>query len=452
MTSVLPNILTAVPSKKEKLPLSVTHPELAKEADGWDPSAFRPGSNKIVSWKCPIGHTYLSEISKRTYRTDACPYCSNRKLLIGFNDLKSKFYEIAIEAFQWEPSEVKFNEMKPLRMWMCSFGHTWEASCNSRIKGGGCHVCQGDLVVNGINDLLTTHPVIALSANGWDSTAYSSGSDAKKEWRCPKGHLWTATISSRIKGNGCSYCGKKKVDTGINDLGTLFSTIAKDAYGWDPAKVFPYSNKKLEWLCGKGHIYIDTPNHRTTRQTGCTICSNHQVLIGFNDLNTTNPKLAVQAHLWNPTTVTEGSSKKKKWKCNEGHIWDAIVASRRINGCPTCSIYGFDPNSDAYFYFLAHARWQMYQIGITNYPDSRLKGHRKLGWKLLEMRGPMDGHLTQQWETAILRMLKVKGADLSNENIAGKFDGYSEAWSKSTFEVKSIKELMRLTEEFEERK
>lgn len=43
------------------------------------------------------------------------------------------------------------------------------------------------------------------------------------------------------------------------------------------------------------------------------------------------------------------------------------------------------------------------------------------------------------------------GADLLNETIAGKFDGYSEAWSKSTFEVKSIKELMQLTEEYEEK-
>ena len=91
----------------------------------------------------------------------------------------------------------------------------------------------------------------------------------------------------------------------------------------------------------------------------------------------------------------------------------------------------------------------MLQIGITNVPESRLGSHRKLGWEVLELRGPMDGHLTQQWETAILRMLKAKGADLSNDKIAGKFDGYSEAWSKSTFEVKSIKELMRLTEEFE---
>jgi hypothetical protein len=62
----------------------------------------------------------------------------------------------------------------------------------------------------------------------------------------------------------------------------------------------------------------------------------------------------------------------------------------------------------------------------------------------------MDGHLVRQWEKAILGMLKAKGADLSNKKIAGKFDGYSEAWSKSTFEVSSIKELMRLTEEYEE--
>jgi len=62
----------------------------------------------------------------------------------------------------------------------------------------------------------------------------------------------------------------------------------------------------------------------------------------------------------------------------------------------------------------------------------------------------MDGHLTQQWETAILGMLKAKGADLSNSKIAGKFDGYSEAWSRSTFEAGSLIELMRLADEREQ--
>ena len=47
-------------------------------------------------------------------------------------------------------------------------------------------------------------------------------------------------------------------------------------------------------------------------------------------------------------------------------------------------------------------------------------------------------------------MLRFRKADLANSQIAGKFDGYSEAWSESTFPVKSIKEIMRMTEEFEE--
>jgi uncharacterized protein involved in propanediol utilization len=61
----------------------------------------------------------------------------------------------------------------------------------------------------------------------------------------------------------------------------------------------------------------------------------------------------------------------------------------------------------------------------------------------------MKVYLTEQWETAILCMLKAKSVDLSNEKIVGKFDDYSAAWSKSTLPVKSTKELMQLTEEFE---
>ena len=140
-------------------------------------------------------------------------------------------------------------------------------------------------------------------------------------------------------------------------------------------------------------------------------------------------------------------------RCDEGHIWVTTVLSRSQGyGCPTCAKSGFDPNKDAHIYFLSHQNWEMYQVGITNVIEQRIKSHMKSGWEVIELRGPMDGLIARDWETAILRMLKAKGADLSNSKIAGKFDGYSEAWSKSTFKVKSIKELMRLTEEFEEGK
>ena len=180
------------------------------------------------------------------------------------------------------------------------------------------------------------------------------------------------------------------------------------------------------------------------------MCANKKLLVGFNDLATRYPELALEADGWDPTTIISGHT-KKKWKCAKGHRWASDVLSRtgRDIGCPSCAKYGFDPNRDGYLYFLVHENWELFQIGITNTPDQRLNDHKILGWEVLEIRGPMDGHLTQQWERAILRMLKSKGADLANRKIAGKYSGYSEAWSKSTFEVKSIKGLMQLTEEFE---
>ncbi len=47
-------------------------------------------------------------------------------------------------------------------------------------------------------------------------------------------------------------------------------------------------------------------------------------------------------------------------------------------------------------------------------------------------------------------MLKKRGAKLAPENVAGKFDGYTEAWMQSSLPVKSIRELMRMVEEVEE--
>ena len=40
-----------------------------------------------VFWKCPLGHSYDMYIGNRTRRNDQCPFCSNKRLLIGFNDL-----------------------------------------------------------------------------------------------------------------------------------------------------------------------------------------------------------------------------------------------------------------------------------------------------------------------------------------------------------------------------
>ena len=62
----------------------------------------------------------------------------------------------------------------------------------------------------------------------------------------------------------------------------------------------------------------------------------------------------------------------------------------------------------------------------------------------------MDGLSAQEYETSILRMLRKNGAELSPEEVAGKFDGYSEAWIESSFPVNSLRELISLTNDFED--
>ena len=72
---------------------------------------------------------------------------------------------------------------------------------------------------------------------------------------------------------------------------------------------------------------------------GCPYCSNHQIMVGFNDLNTTHPKVAIEACGWDPVTVVAGNRKKRLWECSVGHVWEASPVSRTrlSSGCPFCA-------------------------------------------------------------------------------------------------------------------
>ena len=436
--------------------LKTTNPKLVEEIVSGDPSKVTKGSDKIFIWKCKENHQYPATISNRTKKVSTgCPYCSGQKALKGFNDLKSKNPKLAKEAFGWDPTEFTAGSSGKKMKWKCRKGHTWLATIASRNGSEvGCPKCSGRDVVIGVNDLRTLFPELAKEADGWDPSLIMAGSGRILKWKCKCGHNWNARVGSRsFGGNNCPLCSNQKTVKGINDLSSTHPDLAKQAYKWNPTTLSAGSNKSVKWICSKEHIWKTSVAHRTRESTSCPFCSGRQAWPGFNDLKTTDQSLSKEAYGWDPTKYTNSSGVKVKWKCQEGHIWTAAIYARsggNKTGCPTCSVSGFDPNRKGYLYFLRHGQWEMFQIGITNFPEQRIATHQKNGWEVEELRGPMDGHLTQQWETAILRMLKAKGADLSNSKIAGKFDGYSEAWSKPTFPVESIRELMRLTEEFEE--
>ena len=444
--------------------LATLYPALAKQMLNDDPSKVSRANQKKFKWVCSNNHQWEATVANRALRGSACPYCSGSKILPGVNDLLTKSPQLALQAHNWDPAQVFANSHKKMK-WKCKLGHIFTASPSARQadKTDGCRVCRKIELQKGVNDLLTTHPQVAAEASGWDPSLVFSGETKKRNWMCEKGHQWLATPSARTKFSqgkrikkptGCPVCSNKKVVHGINDLSTSHPELSIEAVGWSPEKFTAGSNKRKKWQCSLGHTWLSSINNRTRQNLGCPYCSNQKVLVGFNDFATTDSKLASQAYGWNPQTLTRGSNKKRKWKCQEGHVWTAQLANRtgRGDGCPTCAQSGFDPNENAWLYFLEHENWEMLQIGISNYPDDRIARHKSIGWRLIELRGPSDGFLTRDWESSILAMLRANGADLSNEKIAGRFDGYSEAWSKNKFPAKSIKELMQLTEEFEEKK
>lgn len=113
------------------------------------PDMVARSSNKRVWWICENGHEWQAQISRRTQMKTGCPYCTGRKVMPGFNDLKTLEPEIAA---QWDeglngsltPEMVTCGSRKKV-WWRCSEGHVWTAVVYSRTgeKKSGCPVCAG---------------------------------------------------------------------------------------------------------------------------------------------------------------------------------------------------------------------------------------------------------------------------------------------------------------------
>ena len=110
------------------------------------------GSHQTVWWRCSLGHEWRAEIVDRTRGTNGCPYCGNKKVLAGFNDLASIEPEIAAE---WHPTlngaltpEMVTAGSNRKVWWLCPEGHVWRTAISNRTnakKRTGCPVCAGNV-------------------------------------------------------------------------------------------------------------------------------------------------------------------------------------------------------------------------------------------------------------------------------------------------------------------
>ena len=340
--------------------LRTLYPAIAAE---WDNEAnyplqlteFSGRESDKVGWVCKRGHRWEATIKHRFLRGQQCPYCLNKKVWPGFNDLATTHPQIAVE---WDYD--KNNGVRPEQFtagadikvwWICGrCGHSWKAYIYSR-KKHGCPCCAGNILVPGVNDLQTVNPAVAAQWHptknkGLTPDRVAANRNKKAWWICSEGHVWEAFIYSRNQGRGCPFCESRAVLAGYNDLATLRPDIAAQWYqpcnrGLKPNQVAVYSHRKVCWKCSCGHRWKATVANRSNGNN-CPVCANKVVIAGRNDLKTLRPDIAEQWDDTNngsitPELVTIGSNRKARWICKRGHSFEATVVARTHGSrCPYC--------------------------------------------------------------------------------------------------------------------
>ncbi len=379
--------------------LQTKYPEIAAQ---WHPTKngdLTPDkviaeSHKKAWWLLPYDDPDTKEhfdfeweayISSRTSNNLGCPYLANKALWPGFNDLQTKYPEIAA---QWHPT--KNGDLTPdmviagsgKRAWWLlpyddpdtgkHFDFEWETAIFSRTSlHSGCPFLTGNALWPGFNDLQTKYPEIAAQ---WHPTKNGdltpdrviAESHKKAWWLLPyddpdtKEHFdfeWEASIGSRTGDNcGCPYLANKALWPGFNDLQTKYPEIAAQ---WHPTKngdltpdrVIAESQKRAWWLLpyddpetGR-HFEFEWDSRIMDRikSPACPYLLNIRVWPGYNDLESCYPEIAkewnVERNRTSPDKVLKTSTHKAWWICPCGHEWRASVASRtcRGSGCPKCS-------------------------------------------------------------------------------------------------------------------
>ncbi len=352
--------------------LGTSHPELAAQIDK-DSALFvagkfySPGSDKKLGWRCSFGHTWEATVRNRV-GGQGCPFCSGKRLIPGENDFATRYphltSEIAWDKNQgFSPTSVFPSNPKTI-WWVCTEGHEWQASINSRaISGSGCPYCRAEnwtrknrgtkaVYVPGRDDLASRYPSIASEWN-FELNAPLRPEDVRSGdrvlqiwWNCDKGHAYQNPVRNRVFGFGCTYCAGKAVLPGFNDFASRNPGLVEEFDierngGLLPTEITAKSLKKVWWKCSLGHSWEISPSVRT-KGNGCPVCSNYQIVQGFNDLESQNPTIALEwdSKLNGKVKASEvyfDSTKKFFWTCPLGHSYRQSPYARGQGvGCSVC--------------------------------------------------------------------------------------------------------------------
>jgi len=356
--------------------IAIRHPEAIKE---WDfvknknitPEMVNANSNKNYWWICKRGHSFkASPVNKFNSPANSCPYCTNHKVLTGFNDMITRYPHLEKE-WDYEKNEgVNPKMIMPgsarKYWWKCSEGHSYLMTANNKVfSQQKCPFCLGKRVLAGYNDLESRYPEVIKfwdyeKNNELSPSELHFGSNKSVWWKCKLGHSFKKTVANMVQFDSCPICAGRILVRGVNDLKTKYPQIAAE---WDysmngekkPEDFKPSSREKIWWKCNTcGNSWCSKILVRTSQNAGCPECGyaikQKRTNVEKNRLkgNTLALKFPEIAKEWDyekngnltPDDIAPHSNTRVWWKCSKGHSYYSLVDSRtgkRKTGCPYCS-------------------------------------------------------------------------------------------------------------------
>lgn len=319
-------------------------------------------NSKKVWWNCTNGHEWQATVGSRTnrQRPSSCPYCTNKKVLVGYNDFETwcenNNREYLLKEWNCERNasvtfqDVTYGSGKRV-WWKCAKGHEWRAQINNRVYGNSCPICTRTQ---------TSFPEQALSYY------LAKKFDIMQRYRIKGFEIDIYLIKYNI---AIEYDGRYFHSTKQSQVREKQKNIFFDSEGITLIRI--KENKEKNSVEGNVIYYIPTTNYLDDNFDWAI----HQLIKILEqklskkfdlDINLQRDQLYIRAYYmdrlksdsvavcypnvaeeWDieknngmtPDNFASNSHVKVWWRCKSDHSWMAEIASRTSSGrgCPYCA-------------------------------------------------------------------------------------------------------------------